>query len=72
LENLTDSRLCRLASKNRAINRSGPITNIVAPTVIKMADVGLSLDPFCKPRVVFFASVDVEFFSAIDSPSSVP
>jgi hypothetical protein len=37
-----------------------------------MADVGLSLDPFDKPRIVFFASVDVELFSANVSPSAVP
>jgi len=59
-------------SQIRASNRVGPITNIVAPTVIKMADVGLSLDPFCNPRIVFFVSADVEFLSAIVSPSAVP
>jgi hypothetical protein len=59
-------------SKIRASNRVGPITNIVAPTVIKMADVGLSLDPFCNPRILFFISVVVEFFSTVVSPSAVP
>jgi len=60
-------------SKIRASNRVGPITNIVAPTVIKMADVGLSLDPpLCNPRIVVFAPADVEFFSAVGSPSAVP
>jgi hypothetical protein len=59
-------------SKIRASNRVGPITNIVAPTVIKMADVGLSLDPLCTPRNVFFASAVVEFFSTNVSPSAVP
>jgi hypothetical protein len=59
-------------SKIRASNRVGPITNIVAPTVIKMADVGLSLDPFGTPRILFFISVVVEFFSTVVSPSAVP
>jgi hypothetical protein len=59
-------------SKIRASNRVGPITNIVAPTVIKMADVGLSLDPLCNPRIVFFVPTDVAFFSAIVSPSAIP
>jgi hypothetical protein len=37
-----------------------------------MADVGLSLDTFCNPRIVFFAPADVEFFSTNVSPSAVP
>lgn len=71
-ENLTASRPCLLASMTRANSRVGPITSIVVPTVIKMAEEGLILDPFRGLGIAFFASVDVELCSAVLSPSVVP
>jgi hypothetical protein len=37
-----------------------------------MADVGLSLDPLCSPRIVFFVPAVVELFATNVSPSAVP